>query len=288
MRSLRETAAGDEPKGTKSTIKFALRTPRGRSIVWVVVEDVDDAVVYERFLDKDKTKIYPSTDEMGYKGCANVERIVSEIKLEEADALIFGIRDTDYTKYESVKHVFPEDIFVTDCRDIEMMMLEAPSVQNALKEWNSCIPDMLERGEHIARIFGYMRICNHLKGLGCNFRHKVRIASVWDCNSHSFCSGWESLVVKSFIDNCNKPFTELEFRKFVYALNLENEPKYNVCQGHDVLALLQYMMVETGIYNKKSIRDRMVAAYSRDDFSQTKLCKSIYDWSLGKKVSILN
>lgn len=288
MRSLRETTAGDEPKGTKSTIKFALRTPRGRSIVWVVVEDVDDAVVYGRFLDKDKTKIYPSTDEMGYKGCANVERIVSEIKLEEADALIFGIRDTDYTKYESVEHVFPEDVFVTDCRDIEMMMLAAPSVKSALNAWNSNIQDNLDKGERIARKFGYMRICNHLRDLGCNFKKKVKIVSAWDQLSHSIRPDWEVSVLNDFFAACNIGFTKEEFDTIVDSLQLETESRYNICQGHDVLNLLQYMMINTQIYNADSIRNKMVAAYSKDDFSASVLHQSISDWSARKNVSILN
>ena len=38
--------------------------------------------------------------------------------------MIFGIRDRDYTSFEVLAHVFPDNVFVTDRRDLEMMLLE--------------------------------------------------------------------------------------------------------------------------------------------------------------------
>lgn len=288
MKSLEAAVGINAPEGTKSVIRQAMLTPKGKSMVWVIVEDEDDVLVYQRFLDRNKVKILTSADETGHKGCSKLERIVSETKAEETNALIFGIRDTDYTRYESAGHQFHEDVFTTDCRDIEMMMLAAPSVKSALNAWNANIQDNLDKGERIARKFGYMRICNHLRDLGCNFKKKVKIVSAWDQLSHSIRPDWEVSVLNDFFAACNIGFTKEEFDTIVDSLQLETESRYNICQGHDVLNLLQYMMINTQIYNADSIRNKMVAAYSKDDFSASVLHQSISDWSARKNVSILN
>lgn len=288
MKTLEETVGGGNPLFTKSIIKMALHTDKGCSTVWVVVEDSDDIEVYQRFLNKDNVKILISEDENHQKGCANVEAIVTEIKAEESSALIFGIRDADYTCYEQTAHIFPADVFVTDHRDIEMMMLAAPSVKAGLFEWNTEFPDKITEGEPMSRKFGYMRICNHLKNSGCNFKKNVKISLIWNDAKHSFIPDWERMILSLFICNCgNKAITEQEFNNLVDSLGLTKESMYNVCQGHDVLDLLQYMMIHTNIYNAKSIRKRMVNSYSKEDFASSKLYQSIDNWSKNNKVLIL-
>lgn len=287
MKSLRDTVASLEPENTKSFIKACLRTGKWSGYVWVIVEDEDDRVVYERFMKPETVRVCLSLAEDGTKGCRNVETIVSEIKSEEGCRLIFGIRDRDYTRYESGVYAIPEDVFVTDCRDIEMMMLSSPSVQKGLAEWNSDIPEVIMDCWPVARRYGYLRICNHRDGLGCDFKHRVRISKVWDDRIHSLRPDWSEYSMSLFLESCNVQFSEYRYDETVTSLSLDTESVYDVCQGHDVLSLLQYMLVKTHIYNTGTIREKMVNSYSYDDFSRTELYRSISSWETDRSVSVL-
>ena len=288
MASLKETIEKNNPEYTKSVIKHGLHTDKGKKCVWIVVEDHDDIKVYERFFDN--VTILPSENEDGLKGAAYVESIVSEIIDEENYKLIFGIRDADYTRYEGVKHCFHAAIFVTDCRDIEMMMLSSPSVNEALAQWNKNIPELLSNGEPVLRKLGYMRICNHIKSLGCNFKKKVKISKIWDECSHALCPDWEEKLMGLFLSNCancKEIFTEKDFESIVKSYGLESESKYNICQGHDTIKLLQYMLIHTQTFNERSIMSKMTESYSFDDFKNTELYKSILLWSKSNKIKVL-
>lgn len=288
MKSLRDSVISLEPTYTKSVIKAGLRTEKGRSRVWVVVEDDDDKVVYSRFMrTDDNVSIMPSLAEDGSKGCKNVESIVSEIKAEEGCRLIFGIRDKDYIEFGTVPYPLPEDVFVTDCRDIEMMMFAADSVRKALREWNDEIDRVLSEYGEVIRWFGYMRVCNYRYNLGCSFKKKVRIRTTVDLDSRILYPDWKESSISVFLGNCNLSFTLSEFHRTISELNLDNESCYNICQGHDVLKLLQYIIGHTDKYDEKSIRRKMVDSYSQDDFSESELYRSIASWSAERDISVL-
>lgn len=291
--SLQDFTGNIAPSYTKAVIQAGLRSPQGERYVWIVVEDVDDVNVYERFFQPSITRLLTSEDEDGNKGYSYVEKIVTEILAEEDDPLIFGIRDTDYTRYETPTHQFPPDIFTTDHRDVEMMMLAAPSVQSALKAWNSTLLVKLGEGEPVARMMGYIRLCNHIYSLGCNFKKKVKVSKLWDGNTHSLIANWELELMTLFLNNHNNtfnnphvPFTVEKYHLTIEEKGLDNENSFDICQGHDTIRLLQYMMVHNQ-YNEASIMHRMTNAYDLSDFRQTTLCNNIRAWEARKGVNVV-
>lgn len=153
--SLQTTTARLQPTYTKGIIESALRSPLEAERVWVLVEDTDDMNVYKRFFDTDIVNVLPAEDEEGRKGFEHVETIVTDILRQGLTTRIFGIRDTDYTRYEDTVHQFPPAIFHTDFRDVEMMLFSAPSVTTALVNWNPEFPAKLIECLPIAR---YMAI----------------------------------------------------------------------------------------------------------------------------------
>ena len=212
---------------------------------------------------------------------------------EEDDPLIFGIRDADYTRYETPTHQFPPDIFTTDHRDVEMMMLAAPSVRTALNAWNPALLVRLKEGEPVVRMMGYIRICNHIYFLGCSFKKKVKVSKLWNDTSHSLIENWESVLMTLFLSNHNNtfnnphvPFTAEKYHLAIVEKGLDNEDSLDICQGHDTIRLLQYMMVHN-LYNETSIMHYMTKAYELSDFRQTKLCNSILAWEARKGVNIV-
>ncbi|MEF2685196.1 hypothetical protein [Alistipes finegoldii] len=281
-RSLEQTVGQLQPEYTEGIIRHTRNSPGGENRVWIVVEDDDDIEVYEKFFDTERTKVMPSTTREGKKGCAYLEQIVTNLLTLDKDIPVFGIRDTDYTRYETQPHVFPDSVFATDCRDIELMMFEAPSVVSELTSWNPGFPAALERCRPIARHFGYMRICNYLYDLGCNFKKNVKTSKVRDNNTGALRPDWKEHSLSLFLTNCKEPFSEQEWRTTILEMKLEQEEDRHICQGHDVVRLLHYFMSPND-----RLRERMVKAYSLGDFRITRLYTDISGWERAREVSVL-
>ena len=276
--SLKDAVQQQQPKCTKSTIKQALHSIGGAQRVWCVVEAPDDVKVYEQFFDK-AVSILPSDDEDGRRSCRNVESIVSELHAEEGNLHLLGIRDCDYTRYDD-SYKAPNHVFVTDCRDIEMMMFNAPSVIEGLQDWNAEFPEKIDSCARVERYLGYLRIYNDLRQLSCIFRDKLtKVSLVWDCSTHSIKSDYRKNLFDEFKKACEAEVTEEDFNCFVEEKQLEEEPYVNVCRGHDMLNLLPNMMIQQEYSKKKDIRERMVKSYSCSDFSNTHLYNAIKVWA---------
>ena len=162
-----------EPSGTKAAIRLALNSPAGLRVSWIVVEGEDDVAVYSKFMEPENTVVKTSEGSDGKQGYANVETIVTEIKSDVPVAHIFGIRDADYSKYDE-RHGCPGNIFLTDRRDLEMMLLESDSVQHTLDEWLPDFENKLKKCLPVCRYFGYLRICNEVHNLGCKFHDRLK------------------------------------------------------------------------------------------------------------------
>ena len=171
-KSLRSNT--DELLGTKAAIKMAMRSPIGARTVWTIVEGEDDVRLYSRMLNEDAVTIKTSEGEDGRKGYKNVESIVVEIAAEECNTKIFGIRDRDYTSFEEPVHVFPDNVFVTDRRDLEMMLLEAPSVQSSMINWTTDFVKAFKIAVEVGVVLGQLRLCNHINNFSVVFRDKLK------------------------------------------------------------------------------------------------------------------
>lgn len=274
-----------QPTCTKATIKQALHSIDGVRRVWCVVEAPDDVKVYEQFFDE-AVSILPSDDEDGRRSCRNVESIVSELYNEERSISLLGIRDCDYTRYDE-NYVAPNHVFLTDCRDIEMMMFNAPSVIEGLQGWNAEFPEKIELCARVERYLGYLRIYNDLRQLSCIFRDKLtKVSLVWDFSTHSIKSDYRKNLFDAFKKACEIDVTEEDFDRFVEDKRLEEEPYVHVCRGHDMFHLLPTMMIQQEYSEKKVIWKRMIEFYSCSDFSNTRLYNAINAWATMRNLVI--
>lgn len=270
---------------TIDIIRAELNTPSGASRVWVVAEDKDDVDVYEKFV-HEGVRVLPSTDyPAGEKGCEHVEQIVRNILLINPNAGVIGIRDRDYTRYELPSHVFPDNVFATDERDVEMMLFHSPSVRASLNNWSGQMLSKLDEAISYTRYMGYLRICNYICKLGCNFKRRVKLQSTWDCDTHRFADDWKAQLTQAFLNNSNnnnpvRYITDKEsLDEFVEERELDKEPFQNVCQGHDTVWALSVLMIQNTTYSETKIMRRMTESYSLGDFQQTQLHKDILAWT---------
>lgn len=284
LQSLQNTVS--EPSGTKAAIRQALMSPAGLRVAWVVVEAEEDVTVYEKFMQPDSTVVKTSEGETGRKGYANVELIVSEIKKEVPVAHIMGIRDTDYSRYEE-GYESPANIFLTDRRDLEMLLLEAESVKQSLRTWAPAYDEAFSKCIPVCRHFGYLRIYNELANLSVRFHDNLRPSKYWDFKQQAVVASWEQDITEKFVELSAGGCTAQEVKVFITTHKLEDENLYDICRGHDLLNLLSLTLVDVQTYSVKAIMTKMTEAYSLDDFKATKLYSSIKTWQTTEGVTAL-
>ena len=289
--SLRNTTEQQQPQYTEAVIRQTCASDIGQKFVFVIVEDIEDKLTYEKFLSAEDVHVMISQDEEGNRGYQNVEDIVSHIRQDDVTLRICGIRDTDYTRYEDAPHVFPEAVFTTDQRDLEMTLLASNSVQDGLANWKSDITNLLPQVYEDSRQIGYMRAANHVCNLGCNFKRKVKLSKVWDDSTHQLKKNWLDELTDSFIQNSantqspHYPYTKEKLNAFIGQKHLGLESVYNICQGHDVVWLL-YSSLPQNNFDVKEITDKMIESYSEWDFKETHLFAAMLNWAKRMNVNL--
>lgn len=285
LQSLQDTVR--KPSIIKAAIRQSLMSDAGLRTSWVVVEAKDDADLYEKFLLRDTTVLVnASSDTSGIKGYANVESIVCDVKEEEPRAHIIGIRDSDYTRYED-GYEAPANIVMTDRRDLEMMLLEAKSVIQALCAWAPNFNAALAKCTLICRHFGYLRIYNSLKGLAVTFHNNLRTVKYWDDNIHDLKANWEQESTIKFVSLSQRDCSVEAFAEFVSTLSLDKEDYLDICRGHDFIPILSKALIRNHIYSEANIMIKMTEAYTMEDFKATRLYASIKSWQVAEGVTAL-
>jgi len=287
--SLEYLSSRDDSRHIENSIEIALKSSLGRQYVWVIVEAEEDFDFYKKFFN-DTTKVYSASAQNKKGGYIVVEKFVEEIPKSWSDVKILGIRDADYTKYQEEQYQPPQNIFLTQHRDLEMMMLSFSSACKGLERWNTQFPNKIDETLPYAKVLGYLRIYNQERNLSCMFRNaKVSLKSEWNDDLHQMNDDWESSLQEKFENGvkCKLPtfaFDLNDYRSFIQMKDLELESAYDVCRGHDVLSLLSLMMIKTDAYTTKTITNKMIESSSLIDFKQTTLYSSLRVWEqqLGK------
>lgn len=287
MISLRDLLTTEIPQYTEDVIRAALKTEIGELLVWIVVEDNDDVNLYERMFLDATTRILNSADrnpksESGVlKGCEHVEKIVTAIRNDSCHAKVCGIRDIDYTRFLK-SYVCPVAVFHTEQRDLEMMMLAADSVKDALWRWNKKFPEKIKECAEIIRQLGYIRIYNDVANLCVKIESIVKNHHLWNQNSHSIIDGWYDAVIHR-LQAQKDTVSKDDLQNLIQKLGLERLPYEIICQGHDFIGLLQLMMIQNHIYSYEAIMNKMSESYSVEDFKQTSLYRTLETWRVTNK-----
>lgn len=284
LQSLQKTVR--EPSGTKAAIRQAMMSPSGLRVVWVVVEAEEDVAVYEKFMQPDSTVVKTSEGETGRKSYANVELIVHEIKQEVPVAHIMGIRDADYTRYKD-GYEAPANIFLTDRRDLEMMLLEAESVQQALRSWTPAFDEAFAKCIPVCRHFGYLRVYNEVTDMSVKFHDNLRPNKYWNYQQQAVKPTWEQDSTIKFVELSEGKCAVAGVKSFITTHKLEDENLYDICRGHDMLKLLSLTLVDMQTYSVEAIMAKITEAYSIDDFKETRLYSNVYTWQVNEGVTAL-
>lgn len=256
--------------------------------VIILVEGGDDKPVYESLFIPSAVFIQPAPEENGARGCQFVESVTKDILATKPAALLLGIRDADYTPWSS--YVAPPNVFRTEERDMEMMLLRSTKVRQDL--------DIVKQGatakfewikDNIGVPRGKMRLLNSVLDLQCNFSDNARISNLWENNR--LRQDWSTFITSNFISNCvgqycNRKFNAKDYNTEVSVRHLNNIDWYKICQGHDVMYALVYELADSR-FNVESFMKQMIKSYRISDFHDTQLYSKLHQFCHSKGWHIL-
>lgn len=262
--SLRTASIAQETP--KRYVERCLRSYKHQK-VFCLVEGELDLEIYRGRLNQAHIEVNIAVGENKKAGYAKVMQYVHELRHEQPRVRVIGIRDKDYSIL--LGHPYPDGVYHTDYRDIEMTILAAPSFLAS----DSTLMDKLAQVIPYCRHLAYLRIFNESHGRICNINAKVKIASVYDDSNRQYHADWQSLLDTTFIENSQPAYAQEDIDNYIHDQNLDSYDYRDVCRGHDVISLLGYVY---GLhYHKGQMEAKMNAYYSKEDFYASALFASI-------------
>lgn len=265
----------NQTRDVESQIRASLQTPIKRSILWIITESDYDSRVYERFFN-DNVAVRPSYDEKGKGGCKRVERIVKNILKTGETNRIVGIRDADYVYFLPVQFKSSTtNIFHTDERDIEMMMIKSPSVRAALTAWDATFDSKIDQVIPIACYMGKIRIWHVARNKTADLK-KYHIACAWDQNSkpQKPVAHWKKVLIERYSRITGEHLNEYMVTYIRRCYRLDDTKYGRICRGHDFVQILGLAMIDTR-FSGERLHEKIAESYAVADFAQTALARSI-------------
>lgn len=291
QEALRQSAVSSEYERIVAHILLAIKTHLKKDSVWCVVEGPEDRTVYRKLLKREvnvevaaiKSLTNPNVE---INGCAAVEKVVAGMLNTNTTQYIFGIRDTDYTCFTGT-YQCPQNIFLTDGRDLEMMLIKSQDVRDALAALATRVPDTLNKACAIAREIGYVRIFND-----CNLQYRYAVNDIhkcerlWNQGSNNFCDGFATYVWDAYKGQGTQRIQRSSLTALIQKKQLTSRPDEDICQGHDTMRLFTYVCSNGAADFEYKVKSAWYNHYSKSDFEHTSLYQDISVWASRKKVVV--
>ena len=277
-RELKRTI--NQTRDVEAQIRSVLQSRMKRDILWIVTESDFDRRVYERFFN-DNVAVRPSYDEHGKGGCDRVAKIVGNIRRSRLTERIIGIRDADYQFFVPRRYSYPQYMLHTDQRDIEMMMLTSPSVQQGLAAWNADFTSKIADVKPVSCYIGRIRIWHVAHDIAASIK-KYKLAKVWDFSSvpQGLKNGWKRLLVEQYNRLTGETLNTKRLSNFKNRRGLDDLQWGRICRGHDFVQLLGIAMVDSR-FSSSEIQEQMAGLYAKPDFGATNLAQNIRTFARG-------
>jgi hypothetical protein len=260
-------------------LRLSLNSAIGSSLVYILVEGIYDCVIYPKFFDEMKINVE-------FVGGGKGHVILALQELNKITKNILGICDADFRHLEND---YPpiQNLFFTDCHDIEMTMLSVDSVlYNASAEYRlqGNIQAILCNVLNEIAFVGYARWYNErnmtelkFKGLG------LGSFISWNGNNVTLDGNRYLYALNSRSPNKTRSITITDIVNFRQANNTSDV--YNLCNGHDVTALLALIIGNK--ISHETFCSVLRASFRIIDFNKCKLYANIQIWQEANGFAIL-
>ena len=268
-RSLKDNT-GEKDK--INDIRISLNTPKGSQTVWVLVEGEDDCKIYPKFLEAKRSKVEYIN--------GGKERLMIALKvLSQETNQVIGIQDADFLHLERMPTT-SLPLFYTDYHDIEMTMLSFEEVRNnLLTEYNLQEQDKQEtiwqNSLSKAAYLGYIRWHNNKNDNKINFSGLGYggIVTLTATEIH-----WETSLLLDSLNQRSKnkrtTLTEAIINTFISTHRTDD--LLNLCNGHDVIALLS-LIIGKETTSKRLSKDLRLS-FTIQHFRHTRLYTQLQEW----------
>lgn len=247
MKRISSMTKSINPRRYKTSIKMSSNPP----VVLVYVEGDSDVIAYQT--------LFKDLEDVTFKPVRGFSKVIKEVTSETRDLkdtnikAVFGIIDADFTHLTGKKRTKDERIFVTDEHDIETMFLRVFQYLDTSKEIEN---ETKVRSYKVAEdlsyrigIYRYMNYNEFLPRFGVRFSRRSNIPLPYEKMESGIYGNDEMClneVVDLYSDSSYKDENKPKIKKEYYKIKLEELDKYQVINGHDLLAF--YM----NIYSSKS------------------------------------
>lgn len=266
--------------------------------VFILVEAKSDEDFYQKVITKKAIYFYGN-------GWENVEKTIKQVNKFKTKGVI-GIIDTDFKRIE--KGIIPENLFLTDFHDKEMMLLNSPAWQGVLSHFADTSVDVksgqsklqtvenqykksaLEILLDLAKPIADIRLLNERYQYGLIFR--ILKKKKYDYIKYDFIDKQNLNVDKKQLQKAvenksSKPnfFNNVTIQNQLKAMETEEHDLRELCNGHDVINIF-CLALEKAIGNHSSsgkiqaerIEENLIVAYRFEDFQRTNLYQNLLNW----------
>lgn len=271
----------ENPNSIIAKIQLFLNNPQNERIV-VLVEGVDDRKFFSKFFDENTTQIECCD------GCKNVVCVFEKLNPRYEEYMI-AIKDADYDILEGKTYTYT-NFFLTDCHDLEMMILHNSCVEN-----NLCAECSLSTDSGIVKTvlediksLSYLRWYNEKNQKGLEL--KQILCNLYKGSNALDCETCLCMIEKDKGKGVLNKSDLLSFKSKCSKVDL-----FDLSVGHDVcyaLALkLKYLCRNKGlkckIHGEEGVSSAIRIAYNASDFKKTELYRSLKKWEEGNCRALL-
>ena len=262
MKQLSVKRAAEILEPVKRYVQQCWNSPK-RYHVFCLVEGEFDKHIYEERLNNREIEVKIAADDRLNHNRSSVQYLVEDLRQLHPKGRFIGIRDKDYMAL--LGQNCPACIYVTDNRDLEMMILASPSFQasdpnivpylSVILQY--CIP------------FAHIRVYAESRNLRNKVNAKMNIAAVYDQQTKAFVSDAKATLHSLYVSKVDETSSSVAIDTFVASENLQSYSAYDICRGHDVIGLLEFVYGNT--YSKAEMEKKMESFYDNADFYNTAL-----------------
>ena len=257
-------------------LRLDISHPNSRGINFVFVEGESDIKLFRKLFDLDKCKV-----ENIPGGKKKLEECVSD--LLSIYNLIIGIRDADFIHLDDTAYT-ENNMFLTDCHDIEMTMLSQSLVLDAIlceftslpkNEYCQFLDNMMKSIEMVS----YLKWLNDKENLdltfkGCGFQDLIN----FDNLDISFPDYLSRVLAKS---TSAKITCQQTINSKISVLQQATPSSRQLTNGHDLVITFAKFFRE--VIKHKGLTDENIAstlriAFTVEHFKSTSLYESLLGW----------
>ena len=262
-----------------SDIRLRLCHPMAVGKVWLLVEGKTDSRVYQKMF-SDNVVIIPTS------GIYTLLAVLDTIEKETNQ--VIAIRDADFFHLENEQEKLPDHLFMTDCHDIEMMMIACDEAFCSVLTTHTG----MSRKDAIAMrrtILSSIAFLGGIRWINSVFGLKLYLEKL-PVSSNSFYDGKTMTLddekCVSLVNIRSKDKTREINTREIHQKIAGISDLYNLCQGHDAMraladnvTFLRHGLQEGPVHHDRDIAKGFIQAYRFSDFQQTRLFRNLLAWT---------